>query len=96
MPRIDNTPGPDFARIKPFGSSFAANMELEKRDLVTFERIVKLAAECSQINMTETEAIELIDSVSNKLRSAIGCEQKRVMSRYGNAAFVVKPDAIAA
>lgn len=95
MPKLKNIPGPDFTRIKTFSSDFT-DMDLEKRDLITFEKIIKLAANSSLVNLTTMEAAKLLDTISNPLRHAIGCGQKDFAPIFGNASLIITPEAKAA
>jgi len=93
MPKLTNMVGPDYQRIRTFGDSFASCSELTSQNLVMFERILKLAAECSQVNFSASDAASVMDRVSNPLRSAIGCGQMHVASPFGDASLLIVPDA---
>ena len=94
MPKMINKPGPDFARIRPYSERFASRRELTRQDITVFERVLKLAAECEQIGITEIEAARLMDLVSNPLRSAIGCGKMNVAPIYGDAVLVITPEPV--
>ena len=92
MPRLLNIAGPDFRHIKSFSHNFAVNGELTHEELLTFEKVLKLAVECTQIDMKEVEAAKLMQRVSNPLRDAIGCPRLDIAPLYGEAKFVIVPD----
>ncbi len=94
MPNMTNTPGPDWSKIREYSANFAQEQDLTKFDLVSFERVVKLAARCPWIDMGELQAAILIDLVSNPLRRAIGKGEIDVAPVYGKASLVIEPDPV--
>ena len=94
MPKLTNMPGPDYIRIRKHKVNFAASGELTQSDILTVERVLKLAAECTQIDLTDLEACDILSRVCNPLRDSIGMGCLHVAPVFPKGvSLMIEPDA---